>query len=84
VVRACGGRGFDRGVQVRARATPVGSRARVVPDHGGAPSGIEVTVADGIRGLAPGQSAVAQYLRPLAQCEQPHADILEASRCPGG
>ncbi len=44
---------FDCEVQVRAHGRPVASRARAVDD-----AGVEVRFDDGLRGLAPGQSAV--------------------------
>jgi tRNA-specific 2-thiouridylase len=54
-------RWFDCSVQVRAHGTPVPARARAVPADGGAdgaPTGVEVRLDGGLRGLAPGQSAV--------------------------
>ena len=48
---------FECAVQVRAHGEPVAARARAVPDDGAWP-GMEVEVAEPLRGLAPGQSAV--------------------------
>jgi len=51
------GEWFDCAVQVRAHGAAVPARARAVRDDGGW-SVMEIEVAQGLRGLAPGQSAV--------------------------
>ena len=52
------GEWFECAVQVRAHGEPAPARARAVPDDDGAWPGMEVELAEPLRGLAPGQSAV--------------------------
>ena len=49
---------LDCALQVRAHGDPVAARARAVADDDGARTGMEVEVAEPLRGVAPGQSAV--------------------------
>jgi len=49
---------FDCAVQVRAHATPAPASACAVTDDDGVASGMEVRLAEPLRGLATGQSAV--------------------------